>query len=162
MAAPTLPWKGVQIVPLGPVTVLERSGTPKNHGKEYKYCVKTFCLAKVMPKTRFWPHFGAHRGGCTCMHVHICTSFFGPINRTPFGPNGYFAGTFWPKPSLLGSLRSLKKNVSKYFTTTKFFFEFWIFGGFWGLWQGLGPSRPPNWPKKAQHRPKTCFGHNFG
>ena len=50
--------KVVQIVPLGSLTLLKRSGTLKNNGFDYKYYVENFCLAKVMPKTRFWPPLG--------------------------------------------------------------------------------------------------------
>ena len=52
-AGPTGSPKVVQIVPLGYLTLLKRSGALKNNGFEYKYYVEIFCLAKVMPKTRF-------------------------------------------------------------------------------------------------------------
>ena len=59
----------VQIVPLGSLTLLKRPGTLKNNGFDYKYYVEFFCLAKVMPKTRFlasvggfWPVLGAGWG----------------------------------------------------------------------------------------------------
>ena len=48
----------VQIVPLGSLTLLKRSGALKNNGFEYKYYVELFCLAKVMPKTRFLAFLG--------------------------------------------------------------------------------------------------------
>ena len=44
----------VQIVPLGSLTLLKRSGTLKNNVFEYKYYVELFWLAKIMAKTRFW------------------------------------------------------------------------------------------------------------
>ena len=60
--------KVVQIVPLGSLTLLKRSGALKNNGFEYKYYVELFFLAKVMTKTRFfglpwgfWPVLGASR-----------------------------------------------------------------------------------------------------
>ena len=56
----------VQIVPLGSLTLLKRSGTLKNDGFDYKYYVEIFCLAKVMLKTRFfglrWGVFGLFWG----------------------------------------------------------------------------------------------------
>ena len=64
-AGPTGSPKVVQIVPLGSLTLLKRSGILKNINFEYKYYVELFCLAKVMPKTRFlatvegfWPVLG--------------------------------------------------------------------------------------------------------
>ena len=48
----------VKIDPLGSLTLLKRSGTLKNMQFEYKYYVELFHLAKVMPKTRFWPALG--------------------------------------------------------------------------------------------------------
>ena len=50
--------KVVQIVPLGSLTLLKRSGTLKNNEFEYKYYVRIFCLAKVMPKIRFFASVG--------------------------------------------------------------------------------------------------------
>ena len=50
--------KVVQIVPLGSLTLLKRSGTLKNMQFEYKYYVELFCLAKVMTKTRFLAFLG--------------------------------------------------------------------------------------------------------
>ena len=50
--------KVVLIVPLGSLTLLKRSGALKNNGFEYKYYVELFCLAKVMPKTRFLAFLG--------------------------------------------------------------------------------------------------------
>ena len=44
----------VQIIPLGSLTLLKRSGTLKNDGFDYKYYAENFCLAKVMPKIRFF------------------------------------------------------------------------------------------------------------
>ena len=50
--------KVVQIVPLGSLTLLKRSGTLKNGVFDTKYYVKFLCLAKVMPKTRFLASVG--------------------------------------------------------------------------------------------------------
>lgn len=50
--------KVVQIVPLGPLTPLKRSGVPKNHGKVGSFGPATLCVAKIMPKTRFWAILG--------------------------------------------------------------------------------------------------------
>ena len=59
----------VKIVPLGSLTLLKRSGILENIKFEYKYYVELFCLAKVIPKTRFlaavegfWPVLGAGWG----------------------------------------------------------------------------------------------------
>ena len=99
--------------------------------------------------------FGAHRGACICMYVHKCTSFFDPINRTPCGPNGYFAGTFWPKPSILGSLRRLKKQLVVKSLITTAFEHFLIRRGFESPRQALGPGPAqmgPRNPKTGQNR----------
>ena len=79
---------------------------------------------------------------------------FGPITRGSIGPNGCFPGTFWPKPSLLGCLRSLKNFLVKTLKTRKIF-EFWIFGdsAIHGSW--VRPRRPPKQAKNPQRRPKT-------
>ena len=51
--------KVVQIIPLGSLTLLKRSATLKKGIFDTKYYVEIFCLAKVMPKTRFfWPPAG--------------------------------------------------------------------------------------------------------
>ena len=63
--------------------------------------------------------------------VLFITYVFGPINRGSFGPNGCFPRTFWPKPSLLGSLRSLQKNwVKTLVANFSCIFKFW---GIWGF-----------------------------
>ena len=88
------------------------------------------------------------------------TCVFGPINRGSFGPNRYFPGTFWPQPSLLGSLKRLKIFFGQISHKQKFF-EFWILGifrGFWGLLQGLGPSRPQNGSKTPNTGQKRVLG----
>ena len=82
--------------------------------------------------------------------------FFGPINRGSFGPNGRFPGTFWPNPSLLGCLRSLKKIGSKlalqFFLST---FPILVdFAGFEAYYRVSGLGRPPKRPKNPQGRPK--------
>ena len=50
--------KVVKIVPLGSLTLLKRSGTLKVHEKNGVVRPVTPPLAKVMPKTRFWPVVG--------------------------------------------------------------------------------------------------------
>ena len=50
--------KVVQIVPLGSLTLLKRSGTLKNDVFDPKYNVEIVCLAKVMPKVRFLASVG--------------------------------------------------------------------------------------------------------
>ena len=81
---------------------------------------------------------------------------FGPINRGPFGPNGRFPGTFWPKPSLLGCLRSLKKIGSK--LVLQFFSShFQILrdcAGFEAYYIVMGPAGPENGPKTPRKAKK--------
>ena len=80
---------------------------------------------------------------------------FGPINRGSFGPNGRFPGTFWPKLSLLGCLRSLKKNWVKNLVAKIFV----AFSKFWGFVPVLRPtigSRPRSAPKTTQKPPRQA------
>ena len=70
------------------------------------------------PSSPFYGHFAKTIFSIyVCMYTYIYilknTWTFGTKNWTPFGPNGYFPGTFWRKPSLLGLLRSLKKFLPK-------------------------------------------------
>ena len=98
--------------------------------------------------------FGAHRGACICIYVHKCTCFLEPINRTLCGPNGYSAGTFWPNPSILGSLRRLKNSLVKSLITTVFE-HFLIQRGFESPRLALGPNpaqMSPRNPKTGQNR----------
>ena len=97
-------------------------------------------------KCHFWP-----------ILVLKVTCVFGPINRGSFGPNGHFPGTFWPKPSLLGSLRSLKKIWVKTLVTI-FFWHFQILGILGGfecdhvLSEPAGPQNGSKTPNPGQKR----------
>ena len=70
------------------------------------------------PSSRFYAHFAKtffSKSACfglLGMYIYIL-GFFGTVSWTPFGPNGYFSTTFWHNPSLLGLLRSLKKNFGQ-------------------------------------------------
>ena len=66
----------------------------------------------------FYGHFGKFSfSQFVTFGPYICTAkstgFLGTIHWTAFGPDGYFCDTFWPRPSLLGYLRRLKKFWSK-------------------------------------------------
>ena len=81
------------------------------------------------------------------------TCVFGPINGDSFGPNGRFPGTFWPKPSHLGCLRSLKKLGQN--SRWKNFYDIFNFGRFcrYNLVMGLaGPQNRPKTPTEAKKR----------
>ena len=117
---------------------------------------KTTCFARLWPKREngycknalFWP-----------ILVLKVTCVFGPINRGLFGPNERFPGTFWPNPSLLGCLRSLKKNWVKT-RVTKFFMTFSIFGRFCrfgGVLHSHGAGWPPKQAKKPNGGQKNVF-----
>ena len=107
-AGPPRSPKVVQIVPLGSLTLLKRSGVLKNMQFEYKYCAELFLSANVMPKTRFWPLLG----------------FFGPF----WGP----AGTN-PQPSGRRTPQNRKfKNLSCFESFHPNFFS-----GFSSILRGL-------------------------
>ena len=101
---------------------------------------------RFFQKCHFWP-----------ILVLTGTCVFGPINRERFDPNGCFPGTFWPKPSLLGSLRSLKKNLGQN-SRYKFFWHFQILGILGGfecdhvLSEPAGPQNGSKTPNPGQKR----------
>ena len=85
------------------------------------------------------------------VHVHGTPWVFGTINWTPFGPNGSFSGTSWPKPCLLGSLRSLKKKFGQSSHNN----TIWAILDFGGFRHGLGPGLAQMGPKVPQNNQKT-------
>lgn len=107
----------------------------------------------------FYGHFGKFSfSQFVTFGPYICTAkstgFLGTIHWTAFGPDGYFCDTFWPRPSLLGYLRRLKKILVKTLITT-------LFEQFWNL-VGKGSPRPPTGPRGARGPKKTCRGHSSG
>ena len=80
-------------------------------------------------------------------------SFFSRIFRLKYIP-------FWPWPSLLGSLRSLKSNFGQNSHNNKAL-AFLDFGEFWS---GPWPEPRPSWGPRSQTptQKKPCFEHNLG
>ena len=105
---------------------------------------------KVFPKLPFLAHFGTL--GDLCFRPHK--------SRLIWPKRMFFPGTFWPKPSLLGCLRSLKKNWVKT-RSINFFSHFQILGDFAGFEayyiRSHGASRPPKQAKKPNGGQKNVF-----
>ena len=120
--------------------------TIPNHSKMFFGNVTMPYNSLNSPSSPFYDILGFTRDfvGTQPMYVHV-HRFLGTVNWTPYGPNGYFSGTFWPKPSLLGLLRSLIFLTKSLKTTL--FDHFWILGA-------RGRASDLAGPRSAQERPK--------